>query len=305
MAEPSDGPVLALDRGGLNYRRRGIRAAPWSDLYHAVIRASWTVFFVWLIATYAVTNLGFALLYLGCGDCIGAEDPGSFLEAFSFSVQTLSTIGFGGLAPTTPFAHIVMWIESFAGLVGVATATGMCFAKFSRPEARVAFSDIAIITTHNGRPSLEFRMANERNSRIVDARLQLYLVYDEHAPEGGQMRRFEPLRLERDRSPVFLLSWTAIHALDGDSPLAEVTPESLHHRMIAIVAVVSGVDDTVVSSMHAQHYYLPDQIRFGHRFVDMMSEEDGVLVIDHSRLHDVVPESTPTVTDAVPEEASE
>lgn len=282
-------PPPSIRNGQLTFRRIGLKRTPWRDLYHSVLTASWWGFLAMLGGGYAVVNAVFAGLYLSCGDCIGADDPRSFLQAFAFSVQTISTIGYGSMSPTSPMADVLVAVESFVGLLGVALATGLCFAKFARPDARVAFSEVAVVARRNGRPCLQFRMANERNSRIVDARLSVYALIDDVSEEGVRMRRFHQLHLERHRSPVFLMSWTVMHFMDGDSPLAGADPDRLDSRVAAIVATLAGVEDTYMSTVHAQHYYEPHQIRFNHRFVDIITSEDGIIAIDHTRLDDTVP----------------
>ncbi|HHO51481.1 MAG TPA: ATP-sensitive inward rectifier potassium channel 10 [Deltaproteobacteria bacterium] len=289
-----------LRDGQLQFTRRGLRTAPWSDPYHLVLRSSWTGFFCVSLVVYALTNLCFAVLYRLGGDCINAADPDSFLEAFSFSVQTLSTIGYGGLSPTTPWAHGVMFAESFVGLFGVALASGICFAKFARPLARVAFSRVAVISRRDGRPCLSFRVANERNSRIVDARVQLYVLVDEISEEGEHMRRFYPLELERDRSPLFVLTWTVMHFLDGDSPLAGLTEDNASERMLLLVATLTGVDEAFVHEVHAHSYYTLGSLRFDHRFSDIILDEGGRITIFHDRLHDTVADPASAVTNPLP-----
>ncbi len=254
-----------------------------------VIRASWPGFLGALAGAYALTNAAFAALYLAGGDCINAQDPRSFADAFSFSVQTIATIGYGAMSPTTPWANAVVAIESFVGLLAVALASGMCFAKFSRPDARVGFSSVAVVSDREGRPCLMFRIANERNSRIIDARISVYALVDEVTLEGQRMRRFHPLVLERDRSPVFLMSWLVMHPLDRGSPLVGDDPTRLDPAVRSIVVTLSGVEDTFMSTVHRQHHYQPDDVRFGHRFVDMIGDDNGELTLDHSRLHDTVP----------------
>ncbi len=281
---PRNAP-LALRNGRLAFERRGLQVGAFADSYHAVLRASWTAFFGWTIGMYLAVNVLFALLYLAGGDCIHARDPGSFLEAFSFSVQTFATIGYGTMSPTTPWAHAVVFVESFVGLIGVALVTGLCFAKFSRPEARMSFSARMVVYPRNGRQVLSFRMANERNSRIIDARCQMYVLVQETSEEGERMRRFYPLALERERSPVFLLTWSVFHFLDGNSPLAGLTEDNVAERLVSIVVLLQGVDDGFVQAVHRQHYYLPADIRFGHRFADIIVVTDGGdLVIHHDRL---------------------
>ena len=290
--------------GRLRFERRGLPWQPFDDSYHAILLSSWTAFFGGTIALYATINVLFAWLYIWGGDCINAANPGSFLDSFSFSVQTLSTIGYGTMSPTTPWAHAVVFVESFVGLIGVALVTGLCFAKFTRPQARVTFSGPVVIQRRNSRPALSFRMANERNSRIVDAHCQLYVLVDEVTSEGEEMRRFYPLHLERDRSPIFLLTWSVFHYLDGNSPLAGITEATVSQRMVALIAIVMGTDEGFVQNVYAQHHYSPDDMRFGHRFVDLIGGQMESLIIHHDRLHATVPAAQAAVTDAEPEETS-
>ncbi len=291
---------IRLSDGQLQFVRRGLRARPWDDLYHLILQTSWTGFFCLMVFGYTLTNLFFAALYWIGGDCINASDPDSFLETFSFSVQILSTIGYGGLSPTTPWAHGVMFVESFVGLIAVALVSGICFAKFAKPRARVAFSEVAVIGQRNGRACLSLRIANERNSRIVGARVRLYALLDEITDEGEHMRRFYPMRLERDQTPLFVLSWTVMHFLDGDSPLAGLTEHDAPARMVALVATLTGMDESFVHDVHAQAYYAPDSLRFDSRFADILENDEGLITVFHDRLHDTVADPAAAVTNPLP-----
>ncbi|MEM6926885.1 MAG: ion channel [Myxococcota bacterium] len=290
--------AFRLYKGSPQYIRRGLRDRPWGDLYHFVLSTSWGTFLLLASFAYLMVNVVFALLFLAGGDCFNGTDGGTFVEAMSLSVQTLVTIGYGNLHPTTTYAHVLVIVEGLVGLLGAAILAGVCFAKVSRPEARVEFSNVAVVSRRNARPCLSFRIANQRNSRIVDAHMQLYALIDHTTREGEQMRRFFPLRLERERTPVFLLTWTVMHYLDGDSPLHGLTAENLRDRMVSLVASVTGVDEGFAQQVHAQHYYVPDQILFDRRFVDIIDNYDGVLEIHHDRIHETMPDPAVPVTDA-------
>ncbi len=226
----------------------------WRDPYHLLLTIPWPSFLGLIALSYLATNALFALAYLAGGGIENAR-PGSFLDAFFFSVQTVAGIGYGEMYPRTAFANAVVTIEAMVGLVGVAVLTGLAFARFSRPTARVLFSRVAVITSYEGVPTLMFRAANQRRNQILEAQLRVYLMRDEISPEGQFMRRFYDLKLLRDRTPSFTLSWTAMHPIDQSSPLYGFTAESLIGARTSIIVSLSGIDQTVAQDIHDRHTY--------------------------------------------------
>ncbi|MEL6346754.1 MAG: ion channel [Myxococcota bacterium] len=286
----SSPPPPRYRNGQLIYNATGLSYRWLGDLYHLFIRTSWGVLLGVSIGGYVGTNFFFALLYLLGGDCIDGAQPGDLTDAFWFSVQTLSTIGYGRMSPSTFYSNVLATIESYVGLVSVAMGTGLLFAKFSRPTARVGFSKMMVIHPRNGVPCLMFRMANERRNQVVEARLHVSVLRDETTMEGDRIRRFHTMRLERSASPVFALTWTAIHPLDETSPLYGLTADNVAAEVAAIVVTFTGIDDTFAQSIHARTVYLADQIAFNHRFVDILDrDEHGTLTIHHERLDAVEP----------------
>jgi inward rectifier potassium channel len=267
------------------------------DLYHALLNAHWSVLLAIFVVYYLVANTLFALAYLAGGDDLANAHPGSFEDAFFFSVQTLATIGYGAFAPKTRYANVLVAIEALVGVLGFAIAAGLFFAKFSRPTARVVFSRVAVITPRDGVPSLMLRMANERANQVVEAQVQVSLIRSERTAEGEQVRRFYDLELVRTRTPIFLLSWTVVHPITATSPLYGTTAESLAEGDYEVVVSVAGVDETFSQTIRARYSYLPEEIVWGARFVDIMSTmPDGRRRIDYARFHDVVAETTPWET---------
>src|SRR5438477_900370 len=176
---------------------------PWfRDLYHFALRVSWWRFLLMSIVLYVTANALFALLYLIPGDAIANARPGSFADAFFFSIQTMATIGYGVMSPATFYANLLMTLETGVGSMLIAVATGLVFARFSRPTARVLFSQVAVIGPHNGVPTLSFRIANQRRNQILQAEVAVTLLRDERTAEGILVRRFYDLPLARYRSPV-------------------------------------------------------------------------------------------------------
>jgi inward rectifier potassium channel len=294
-SEPPDGstahPARLIARGTADQTLAiGLRRPWFGDLYHFMLRISWCSFLLGGVALYLTANALFALLYLLQPGAIANARPGSFADAFFFSVQTIATIGYGQLVPATLYANLVVTIETATGLMFLALATGLVFARFSRPTARLLFSRVAVIGPHNGKPTLSLRLANQRRNQILQAEVAATLVRDERTQEGVLIRRFYDLTLARYRSPIFALTFTVMHEIDRDSPLWGATAASLEAQNVELVVTATGIDETIAQRVHARTSYLPDEILWDHRFVDVIGwAEDGSRVIDYRRFHDTVP----------------
>jgi inward rectifier potassium channel len=261
----------------------------WDDAYHLFLTAPWWRVIAGIVALYLLTNLAFAAAYAEVG---GVENlaHGDFAGAFFFSVQTIGTIGYGRLSPVSFEANVLVAIESLLGLLGFAMATGLLFAKFSRPTSRVLWSRWAVVTGWDGAPALLFRMANRRKSQIVEAQLSVALLLSDATVEGHTIRRIHDLRLVRSRSPFFALTWTAIHPLGADSPLASRSREELRAAGAEIVASLTGIDERMMQTVHARHGYAMDDIVWNARFADVIRTlPDGRQGVDYGKFHDVVP----------------
>jgi len=295
---PSDGTprhrVTRLPGSGREILSIGLRTAPLRDVYHSLLTTTWAQFFALVLVAYLGANLLFAAGYLSIGDGIEEARPGSFADAFFFSVQTMATIGYGKMAPRGIAANLLVTLEALIGLLGLALVTGLVFAKFSRPTARVIFSRNVVITRFDGVPSLLVRMANERGNQIAEAQAHLVLLRTERTPEGEDVRRAHDLHLRRSHSAFFAFTWLVVHPITPDSPLHGETPESLRTTDVDLVASMTGLDETLSQSVHARHAWTPDQILWGRRFADVLvSLPDGRRAIDYRRFHDVEADGGP------------
>jgi inward rectifier potassium channel len=292
---PSDGTgrqrVTRLTGSGREVVSIGLRNTPLRDLYHSLLTTTWSQFFGLVLAAYLGANLIFASGYLAIGDGIEEARPGNFSDAFFFSVQTMATIGYGKMAPRGLEANLLVTLEALVGLLGLALVTGLVFAKFSRPTARVLFSRNAVITTFDGVPSLLFRMANERGNQIAEAQAHLVLLRTERTPEGEEVRRVHDLRLRRSQSAFFAFTWLVVHPITPDSPLFGETAETMQEKDLDLVASVTGLDETLSQSVHARHSWSVEQILWRHRFVDVLATlPDGRRAIDYRKFHEVEPD---------------
>ena len=264
------------------------RAPFFADIYHYLLKAPWLYLMLIIALTFAGMNAIFAIAYMADKGIENAR-PDSFADAFFFSVQTMATIGYGKMSPDSIVANVLVSFEALLGLVGLAMVTGLVFAKFSHPSARVRFSAVAVVHPRDGVPCLMFRMANVRANRIVEANVHVVFACQETTREGETLRRFYDLALERDRSALFTLSWTVIHRIVEGSPLYGATPESLEKVDAEIVVSVVGLDETFAQTVHARTSYLPDQIIWGARFADILTRgERGIARIDYTRFDEVM-----------------
>jgi inward rectifier potassium channel len=266
--------------------RRGLARGGLRDLYYVFMTLPVSALLGIFIAAFAIINMVFALVYLAAGGIAGAR-PGDFGDDVFFSVQTLSTTGYGTLYPRSLAANIVASFEIMTGLLGTALATGMLFARLSRPQAHILFSRIAVQHKRFGADTLMFRVSNQRGNMITDARIAVTITRDETDEHGSTLRRMIDLKLERERSPVFALSWTVMHVIDKQSPLHGFDAEAMKHAGIVLICTLNGIDDTLRASVMARHIYSPDDIRFGKHFVDIFDRnEDGSFAIDYTQFHE-------------------
>ena len=282
---------INIHNGRINISGYGHWYNYWRDPYHLLLTVPWLGFLGLVSAGYVAINVCFALAFLAGGDCIANAAPGSFGDAFFFSVQTLGAIGYGVMSPTTTYANTLVAVEGLISILSIALMTGLAFARFAQPTARVLFSRVAVINRHNGVPTLTFRAANQRQNQILEAQTRVYFMRDEISAEGEFMRRFYDLKLVRDVTPAFSLPWTIRHPIDEDSPLYGLTPESLVKTNATLMVSLTGIDETVAQSLYARRSYTAQELVWNHRFIDLMHEApNGDRYIDYNHFHDVTAE---------------
>jgi inward rectifier potassium channel len=265
-------------------RRPGLR-----DLYHFFLRVPWWAAFSTIIGGYLLLNAIFAALYLELGGIANAR-PGSYLDAFFFSVQTMGTIGYGSMYPAGTIANLLVVAESMTGLVVTALATGLVFVRFSQTRARLVFSAKAAIGYVDGKRTLMVRVGNERRNNIVGTNFRLAVTRTVKTAEGVTMYRTTDLALVRDHAPALARAWMILHEIVDGSPLANDTPESLAAGEVELVAEVVGTDDTSLQPVHARNTWFAPAVVFDARLADILSEtQDGNMLLDLRRFHDVVP----------------
>ena len=261
---------------------RSSLARPENDFYHWLLGTTWAKFLLLVICLYLGTNLLFAFAYLACGPgAITNTAPGALIDVFYFSVQTMATIGYGQMTPVGHWPNSIVTFEAFFGIVYSALTTGLAFARFTRPTAGVHFSKVAVVGTHDGVKTFKFRVANGRSSHIVEAQLRLWLIAESMTAEGERYRRSLELPLHRSESPVFSLTWTAMHSLDDDSLLTECLAQGSENQQWHLLVTFTGYHESLANQVYARHVYLPKDVQQNATFVDIVTvSPDGGRVID-------------------------
>ncbi len=278
--------------GSFNVERTGQSFFSSLSPYHALLTVSWAKFHAMIVLSYFLLNLLFAAGYMLCGP--GALDGSSattfaqrFLDAFFFSVQTLATIGYGKMSPSSLASNILVAAEALAGLFGFALATGLLFSRFSRPNAKIRFSEKAVVAPYRDITGFMFRIVNERKNQIIElAATVTFSKMELH--NGKHIRRFYRLTLERDKVTFFPLNWTIVHPIDEKSPLFGVTEKDLKETDAEFAILLSGIDEIFSQTVHSRSSYKYDEVVVGAKFKDMfLPSADGVARIDIRLLSDI------------------
>jgi inward rectifier potassium channel len=287
----SEGKSQLLRFGHREIETLGLSQGFWGDLYHRSMTVYWPVFFGSAAAIFVALNAVFGFLYsLGHEPIANAAENGP-LAYFYFSIETLATVGYGDMHPQTNYGHLIATIEIFTGMSFLAVMTGLIFARFSRPRARFVFAKEAVITRHDGRPTLMIRLANARHNTVSRASARLWIIRAERTKEGDQLRRFYELKLDRSEHPMFVLSWMLFHVIDKDSPLHGVTASDLAEGDALLVLNVGGLDDSSAQQLYARHIYSWRDIRWHYRYKDIASvSPQGRFLLDYTKFDDVVAE---------------
>jgi inward rectifier potassium channel len=276
-----------------DYEIRVVGAPParFRDFYFYLLSWSWPAMLSCIVATFLAANALFALLYMAVGGVDNAR-PGSFADAYFFSVQTMGTIGYGTMAPRSLGANLLMVSESVVSLLVTALSTGLIFAKFSRPTARVLFGRHATVSLMNGKPTLSFRIGNERSNRIVDAAVRVTLSQTEHTAEGKTHYRMLDLPLVRNRITSLTRSWMVFHEIDEKSPLYGEDAQSAEEKEMELFIGVTGLDDAWMQTVHANYRYMHHNIAWNRRMADVLSEsaDHKIVTLDLTKFHELDPE---------------
>jgi inward rectifier potassium channel len=277
--------------GSFNVQRKGLRSYSVLNLYHFLLTMSWKVFLFLVLLLYFLSNILFGFVYAMIGDDALVDTSqypmeNIFLRSFFFSVQTFATIGYGTIHPVGILPNLLVTVESYYSLLANALITGLVFARFSRPEAKIIFSDNAIIAPYRNIEGLMFRLVNNRNNQLIELKAQVLYARFVEEKDGSLSRRFDLLKLERERVSFLPLAWTVVHPIDQASPLYGCTDEDLKKNETEILVIISALDETFTQTVHTRTSYKCDEIKWGYRFSNMYNQTstDEPITIDVRKL---------------------
>ncbi|MDB4925552.1 ion channel [Mucilaginibacter sp.] len=278
--------------GSINVKRKGLSLFNTSNNYHTLITMGWGKFWLLVLTGYLIANIIFAFIYVSLGPgaldgAVGITYFYRFMDGFFFSAQTISTVGYGHISPHGMAANSVAALESMMGLLAFALATGLLYGRFSRPSAKIKYSDHLLVAPYrdNGK-GIMFRLANLRRNTLIDLQMEVIFSYNEDV-DGKKIRRFISLELERKRVSILTLNWTVVHPLDNDSPLKDMTAEDMVTTEAGFAVLLKAFDDTFSQTVHSRTSYQYDEIIWGAKFKPAFDrDEEGRIVLNLNKIDD-------------------
>lgn len=270
--------------GDFNVRRKGQSLGAWLNLYHRLITMSWLSLSGVILLTYFVVNLLFASVYSIIGvehlsGALSSNDISPFWNAFFFSSQTLTTVGYGHISPTGMLASSVASIEALLGLMMFAIITGLLYGRFSRPNPKINFSENALIGPYFDINALMMRIVNEKSNQLINVKVDVILSRNETL-ETGVTRKYYTLELERAMVRFFPMNWTVVHPITKESPLFGETPETLMASDTEIMIAIEATNDTYADPIYLRHSYLYGEITWNAKFIPIISTENNTYIVD-------------------------
>lgn len=278
---------ISVKAGHLEFLKLNTERYDWRDAYHSILTLTWPQFAGLIFGVYVLINILFATLYWAGGKSIAELPPGSFADAFFFSVETLATVGYGHMYPDSLYGHIIATLEIITGMFGMAVVTGLIFVRFSRPTARIMFSKSVVVAPFDGVPTLMLRVGNLRHHAMVEAEFRVMLIRNEPTIEEPDVRRFYTLKLHFDRLIAFPAALTIRHRIDEGSPLFGMTPQDLEKNDTRLLASIVCVDTVIPAPIQSQIDYNYDEILWNRRFAEIYTEHgNGRFSVDYGRFHE-------------------
>jgi inward rectifier potassium channel len=285
--------IMRVGASGIEIVKRGAARYDFRDPYHVAVEMSWKEFALAFLGLELCINFTFALLYVASPGCVANTRPGSFSDAFFFSIETLATVGYGAMFPATLYGHVISAIEIVCGLVFTAIMTGLLFVRFSKPRPKILFADQAVVTSFNCAPTLMVRIANGRMTLLTNAVVKLGVILFEESAEGHPLRRLHDLALSNATLSLFPLTWTLMHEINEDSPLADYDAARFKEDDVRLFLTIEARDHAYGTAINDLRVYTGDEVLFGMHYAEAVTVDDQRRpVADLSRLSEVEPDKS-------------
>jgi inward rectifier potassium channel len=276
--------------GSFNVRRKGDRKLTLADAYHTLIMLGWWKFFAIILAGFVVVNFIFGTIYYLLGTehlmgVIGDSVSDKFWESFFFSSQTLTTVGYGRMSPVGFWSSAVAAIESAIGLLSFALSTSLLWGRFSRPTAKVMYSDNILVSPYRGGKGVMFRAINGGRSRLIEIEAEVTMARTEDIA-GKAQRKFYRLQLELSRISVLPTSWTLVHPVTEESPFFGRSVDDVDREETEVLVMLKAFDETYSQTVYSRTSYKSHQIVTGAKFIPMIEDgNDGTIILDMDKLN--------------------
>ncbi len=268
--------------GSLNVKKTGLKFFDHFSIFHFLVTTNWFTFNIIVIGSYILVNVFFGFVYWQIGiEEIGIKHDTSledFLESIYFSAQTFSTVGYGRANPGSHWANLVAFSEMLIGMMYLALAAGLLFARFSRPVAKIIFSKKALVAPYQGGKGFMFRLTNAKTNLLLEVSIKVLLVMHESV-NGQKVRRFYDLPLELNKINMLPLSWTVVHPIDENSPVTDMDIDDLKKSKAEFMILLTGYNNTLSQQVHARTSYKPENIEWDAKFSNIFAYKHGKTII--------------------------
>ncbi|WP_159948904.1 ion channel [Polaribacter septentrionalilitoris] len=263
-----------------------------NDLYTYFVDISWWHFFFLIIVTYTIINIFFAFIYVGIGIEQITKPKGVFLEdffnGFFFSAQTLTTVGYGGIAPKGITANFVAAFEAMIGLLSFSFITGLLYGRFSKPKAKIKFSDNLILRKFKNERAIMFRLMNQRKTVMIEPEIKVTLSISEKDTKGEYKRIFYSLKLEREKIMYLPTIWTIVHQIDSNSPLYNYSNKEIQNLDAFLYILINYHEESFSQKVYQIYSYDFDKLAVNVKYVPAADfDEEGYTILDHDNLSKV------------------
>lgn len=277
--------------GSFNIEKTNVSFFEGLNFFHNLITMKWSHFFGYIVLGYFIVNILFATIYTSIGvenltGSVGDTGFNRFMKAFFFSAQTITTLGYGRVAPLGLPANSVAAIESLLGLLFFALATGLLYGRFSKPVSKIKYSSKAVIAPYKNINGFMFRIINPKKNELFDVEMNVSVSMKR---PNSQLRDFQVLELERERVRFFPAMWTVVHPIDKNSPLYELNKSDLYEKDFEFIAMLKAFDESSGQMVYSRSSYKPNEIEWGQKFIYAVEQRKGKIVIDVSKISESNP----------------